>query len=268
MHATFKPCTPQPCTPPPPATHASLSKQNDTSFCKHCLPLTSFAGSNKGLKVQKRRTDFKRTKEHCDGMPWASWHLTEYKKASRGTNLCRSQLPSQQLIAVRKRSLWRLWFYTCLSFCPWGGGEDVGSPGPNPGGRLGDLPGGGAPGPYPGGRLGDLARGVSRPRIGGGVQAQGGVSQHAPRQTSPPPADSYCCGWYASYWNAFLISWLLNRMSCCWNISKYFCANILSLTERKRKYVSKITRSGQHLLIETPDLNFGTQLFHWQWWMK
>ena len=25
-----------------------------------------------------------------------------------------------------------------------------------------------------------------------------------PRQTSRPPADDYCCGRYASYWNAFL----------------------------------------------------------------
>ena len=24
--------------------------------------------------------------------------------------------------------------------------------------------------------------------------------------TSPPGADGYCCGWYASYWNAFLFS--------------------------------------------------------------
>ena len=30
-----------------------------------------------------------------------------------------------------------------------------------------------------------------------------GVSQHALRQTLPP-SDSYCCGQYASYWNAFL----------------------------------------------------------------
>ena len=39
-------------------------------------------------------------------------------------------------------------------------------------------------------------RGVSRPTPGGSV------SQHALRQT--PPADSYCYGRYASYWNAFL----------------------------------------------------------------
>ena len=44
---------------------------------------------------------------------------------------------------------------------------------------------------------------------GRGVQAHtgGGGSQHALRQT-PPPADGYCCGRYASYWNAFLLNQL------------------------------------------------------------
>ena len=45
-----------------------------------------------------------------------------------------------------------------------------------------------------GGKLRGLAR--------RGVYSPGGVSQHALRQT--PPADGYCCGWYASYWNASL----------------------------------------------------------------
>ena len=31
-----------------------------------------------------------------------------------------------------------------------------------------------------------------------------GVFQHVLRQT-PPPADSYCCGWNTSYWNASLL---------------------------------------------------------------
>ena len=86
----------------------------------------------------------------------------------------------------------------------------------------------GSPGPYPGRRLGGLARGVSRPiprgevegSGRGGLQAhtQGGgwgsgwrslgpggcVSQHALRQTLSP-ADGYCCGRYASYWNAFFL---------------------------------------------------------------
>ena len=26
-----------------------------------------------------------------------------------------------------------------------------------------------------------------------------------PRTRHPPPADGYCCGWYASYWNAFFL---------------------------------------------------------------
>ena len=57
------------------------------------------------------------------------------------------------------------------------------------------LGGGESPGPYPGGEVGGLAR---------GVQAQvRGVSQHALRRI-PPPADGYCCRWYASYLNAFL----------------------------------------------------------------
>ena len=36
----------------------------------------------------------------------------------------------------------------------------------------------------------------------------GGVSQHALGQTPPwadTTPDSHCCGWYASYWNAFLL---------------------------------------------------------------
>ena len=65
---------------------------------------------------------------------------------------------------------------------------------PTPGGRLRGLVGGGVSRPTP--------RGVSR----GGLQAHtwGCVSQHALRQIPPPPADGYCCGRYASYWNAVL----------------------------------------------------------------
>ena len=52
---------------------------------------------------------------------------------------------------------------------------------------------GGSPDPHPGGSPGPHH---------GGLQAhtQGGVSQHALRQTP----NGYCCGQYASYWNAFL----------------------------------------------------------------
>ena len=38
----------------------------------------------------------------------------------------------------------------------------------------------------------------------------GGGVQHALRQT--PPADGYCCGQYASYWNAFLSCYEMNHL--------------------------------------------------------
>ena len=66
---------------------------------------------------------------------------------------------------------------------------------PTPTGEVEGSGLGGFPGPHPGRKLRGLAWGVSRP-------TPRGVSQHALRQT--PPADGYCCGWYASYWNAFL----------------------------------------------------------------
>ena len=106
-------------------------------------------------------------------------------------------------------------------------GSDLGgSPGPHPGEKLRGLAYGGSPGPHPGGKLRGLARegglqaytwGVSRPTPQGVISrptpqgvisrpTPGGVSQHALRQTPPPPpqADGYCCERYASYWNAFL----------------------------------------------------------------
>ena len=49
-----------------------------------------------------------------------------------------------------------------------------------------DLGGGGSPGPHPGGSAGPHQEGVY-------------LSMHWGR-----PPDGYCCGWYASYWNAFL----------------------------------------------------------------
>ena len=92
--------------------------------------------------------------------------------------------------------------------------------------------GGGFSRPTPRGEIGGLARGVSRPTPRGvsrptprGVQAQGvpgpglgGVSKQALRQTPPLPADGYCCGRYASYWNAFL---LIFKIHCYfhWNFT-------------------------------------------------
>ena len=118
----------------------------------------------------------------------------------------------------------------------WGGG----SPGLHPGGSWGVWPGWGSPCPHlgglqahtQGGKLRGLAWGVSRPTPGGspgphpggspgpnpgGLQAHtwGGVSRLTPAggcipayiEADPPlTADSYCCGRYASYWNAFLYS--------------------------------------------------------------
>ena len=61
-----------------------------------------------------------------------------------------------------------------------------------------------SPGPYPGRRLRGLAGGSPGPHLGRVARLTPGrwcVSQHALRQI--PSADGYCCGWYASYWNAF-----------------------------------------------------------------
>ena len=57
-------------------------------------------------------------------------------------------------------------------------------------------------------------RGGGRLRgLAGGLQAhtQGGVSQHALSQTPP---DGYCCGRYASYWNAFLFEIDKGLLTC------------------------------------------------------
>ena len=93
-------------------------------------------------------------------------------------------------VTVRKRSLQRLCFYTCLSVHGrWGGVSR-----PRPGGEVGGS-GQGVPRPRPGGEVGGLVRGVSRSTTGGGVlrptaegmsrPSRGGVSQHALRQTPP-----------------------------------------------------------------------------------
>ena len=70
--------------------------------------------------------------------------------------------------------------------------------------------------------LGGLLKGVPGPAgvCSGGVSGLGGylvpvgpgqgglVSQHALRQTPSPERDGYCCGRYASYWNAFLLCFI------------------------------------------------------------
>ena len=124
------------------------------------------------------------------------------------------------LVTALKRSLRRLYFYTCLSV--QGGGVSI------PASLAGGIPAclAGLRGCIPaclagfqahiqGGSLRGLAWG------GGVLQAHTlwvsrstpgeGVSRPTPRGVYPsmhwgrlPPADSYCCGQYASYWNAFL----------------------------------------------------------------
>ena len=130
------------------------------------------------------------------------------------------------IFTTRKRSLRRLCFYTCLSVHrgvvsqhalqvsrPTPRGEVEGSglgeglQAHTQGGSWGVWPGA-SPGPHPGGKLRGLAWGVSRPTSAGGLQAhtwEAGLyrSMHWDRH-SPSAADSYCCGQYASYWNAFL----------------------------------------------------------------
>ena len=109
-----------------------------------------------------------------------------------------------------------------------GSGQGRGSPGPQPRGKLWRIWGGlqahiqrgswggsgqgGFPGPHPRGKLrGIWPRGVSRPTPRGVYP-----SMHWGR----PPLNGYCCGRYASYWNAFLcykIMWkkAIDQISHC-----------------------------------------------------
>ena len=75
-------------------------------------------------------------------------------------------------------------------------------PGLHLGGMLRGIWSGGSPGPHPGGLLAP-----------GGVCFQG---QGLLRGEWRPPRDGYYCGWYASYWNAFLLVMsALKRYSLC-----------------------------------------------------
>ena len=88
-----------------------------------------------------------------------------------------------------------------------------GSPGPHPGGM--------SPGPYPGESPGP------NPGGGGGLQAHtqsGGIPACTEAQ---PPADGYCCGWYASYWNAFLLNCVYDKIFS--NIDTDFLPNACTL---------------------------------------
>ena len=107
----------------------------------------------------------------------------------------------------------------------WGGGVTR----PRPRGEVGGLAGR-CLGPDLGG-VGGLARGVSRPTpkgsrptcrgcpgiglVGPGPHPGVGVGCiPACTEADTPPADGYCCGRYASYWNAFLLKCARMASSC------------------------------------------------------
>ena len=109
------------------------------------------------------------------------------------------------IFTARKRSLRRVSFYTCLSVhrgWEWYPSMPCRSPDPHPGRKLRGLACGGlqahTQGEVEGSSLGGL-----QAHMGGGVPGTqpGGL----PACTEVDlPAVSYCCRWYASYWNAFL----------------------------------------------------------------
>ena len=102
-----------------------------------------------------------------------------------------------KFITVRKPSLRRLCFYKCLSVHRRRvvSQHALQVSGPTPKGEVEGFGLGGSRGPHP------------------------GVSQHALRQAHPPAVDGYCCGQYASYWNAFLF---LNGFVSC--VFKWSCS--------------------------------------------
>ena len=90
---------------------------------------------------------------------------------------------------------------------------------PTPRGEVEGSGWGGVSRPTPGGvpapRRGCLLRGVSRPTLGEDACSRGSAPRGVPAPGgacsggllpggSRPPYDGYCCGQYASYWNAFL----------------------------------------------------------------
>ena len=104
----------------------------------------------------------------------------------------------------------------CLAAGLWGGGGIpaclAGFQAHTQGGSLGGSGWGGSPGPQPRGKLRGIWQGVPVP--GGGACYWGGACSWGGTCSggcllrggleTPPPADGYRCGRYASYWNAFL----------------------------------------------------------------
>ena len=128
----------------------------------------------------------------------------------------------ETIFTVRNEVAKVMFLHLCV--CPQGGMPGLGDGGsgrgrwPGPGGGC-LVPGGPGPGgAWSQGRYLVLGvpglRGVPALRGPGpwGVLGPGGVlSQHALRQTPPPP--SYCCGRYVSYWNAFLYEFFSTQFS-------------------------------------------------------
>ena len=145
--------------------------------------------------------------------------------------------------------------------------EGGGSSGPHPVGGWGVWLVG-SPGPHPGGEVEGSGWGVSRPTprgevewsgqkglqahtqgggwgvwLGGspgphpgGVQAHawGVYPRHALRQTYPQ-ADGHCCGWYASYWNAFL-----------WQLQLWLPVPWFERTVKQLWIATNLCRTGNH----------------------
>ena len=65
-------------------------------------------------------------------------------------------------------------------------------------------------------------------------------------QTPPhPPADGYCCGWYASYWNAFLFSFMFVAARCEHEIgfSMNPSGSDVLFTKNKHRYFTNVLYS-------------------------
>ena len=79
--------------------------------------------------------------------------------------------------------------------------------------------------PTPRGRLRDLTGGYQGPHPGGPGPGRGCVP--ACTETDPPfPRDSYWCGWFASYWNAFLLPFTIGAFYGCthqFSSGVFFC---------------------------------------------
>ena len=143
----------------------------------------------------------------------------------------------------------------CVKNSIHGGGWDPSMPcsrsqGPHPGGKLRGLVREGSPGPHHGGGSRPTPRGVSRPTPRG-VYPRMHWGRH--------PPDGYCCGWYASYWNAFLFKIAYKSLywagQVCFLTVLQVRVNYLKITGIKFTYPNSSKRHWKSTQM-TPDLNF------------